>query len=586
MRIAMLVISCALVAGSPVAFSAEGTDQVSSTPTPATVLRTGQSATPTTETPASAEHRNRVELGTSTPAEPLSQPQFQPVQQPGAKHDDNDDDPQKQGVASSQIAVVRAVAPLALRPPFWDVPLGSLFSEEVGWARRAGITTGWPDGSFKPQKQVERQAAAAFFYRLAGNPNATTQPRFGDVSSSHPFYREISWLAQNGITTGWSDGTFKPRQALTREAMAAMIHRFCARYANQCSSALQRPAATLQHWDDVDSSNPFADDIAWLSDTGITQGMTPTTFAPKEPLSRVAMIAFAYRLKHNYLPGNEPLPQDPADVETPLGKPLYTRNTPSGTLLVYADHAQIGNIWLDGELFNRWRDSGAESGPYGYPTSHPFFYYNFKARAFSKGKYMFEGGPTRSLNVPWFGQPNNYYCGPTSGTMLLASRGLWQSADGRDRLSPHALATHKYMNTNYYGFTSFYDFGFVNGVNRWIGLNVYTRHHAPSPGFVRDQILRSFTHRWPVILETQERRGGPHFNGHNNSTYAHIMVADGYNMETDALYVADPGGEGHVWSHAARKFWYPSLEQFVNTWMSHDAPHTFAVGTFAPTGAN
>ncbi|WP_322785922.1 S-layer homology domain-containing protein [Rothia nasimurium] len=37
-------------------------------------------------------------------------------------------------------------------------------------------------------------------------------PRFTDVQPGNLFYEEISWLAQRGISRGWSDGTFRPQE--------------------------------------------------------------------------------------------------------------------------------------------------------------------------------------------------------------------------------------------------------------------------------------------------------------------------------------------------------------------------------------
>ena len=93
--------------------------------------------------------------------------------------------------------------------------------------KQRGITTGYSDGTFRPDASVSREAMAAFFYRFAGSPahNAGSQ-RFRDVPVSSPFYKEVSWLAARGITTGWSDGTFRPGEAIHRDAMAAFIQRY------------------------------------------------------------------------------------------------------------------------------------------------------------------------------------------------------------------------------------------------------------------------------------------------------------------------------------------------------------------------
>ena len=49
--------------------------------------------------------------------------------------------------------------------------------------------------------------------------------QFSDVGDAHPFHDEIAELADSGITTGFGDGTFRPGQALTRQAMAAFLVR-------------------------------------------------------------------------------------------------------------------------------------------------------------------------------------------------------------------------------------------------------------------------------------------------------------------------------------------------------------------------
>ncbi|WP_240333913.1 S8 family serine peptidase [Rothia sp. ZJ932] len=112
------------------------------------------------------------------------------------------------------------------RVGFTDIT-GSSFAQEIRWLSQAGISTGWSDGTYRPYQTVSRADIAAFLYRLAGSPTYTapTTPNFKDLPTTHPFYHEISWLAENGISTGWSDGTYRPDQAINRDAMAAFFYR-------------------------------------------------------------------------------------------------------------------------------------------------------------------------------------------------------------------------------------------------------------------------------------------------------------------------------------------------------------------------
>lgn len=112
-------------------------------------------------------------------------------------------------------------------PRFSDVPDGAQFKHEIEWLASVGISTGYADGTFRPVQPVARDAMAAFLYRLAGSPNFTppaTSP-FVDVSTDQQFYKEMAWLASKGISTGWPDGTFRPFDPVNRDAMAAFLYR-------------------------------------------------------------------------------------------------------------------------------------------------------------------------------------------------------------------------------------------------------------------------------------------------------------------------------------------------------------------------
>lgn len=169
-------------------------------------------------------------------------------------------------------------------------------------------------------------------------------------------------------------------------------------------------------------------------------------------------------------------------------------------------------------------------------------------------------------NVPWHGQPNNFYCGPTSGQMILEAAGKWGSANGTP-LNVWNVA--KYMHTDAYHFTSFNDRWFERGMNDWLGYRAYTTLHTPSYGAARDAVMRSYDRGLAAAVDAQERRGGPHFNGHNNGTFSHIMVVDGYNNANDHVIIADPGAKV-LWGGASQKFEYPSFNNFITTYCQHE----------------
>ncbi|MEV8139739.1 S-layer homology domain-containing protein, partial [Pseudarthrobacter oxydans] len=122
--------------------------------------------------------------------------------------------------------------------PFTDIATNHAFYKEITWLAATGISNGWtePDGTktYRPTLAVSREAMAAFMYRLAGSPAyvpSATSP-FTDIATNHAFYKEITWLAANGISNGWTepDGTktYRPTLAVSREAMAAFMYRLSA----------------------------------------------------------------------------------------------------------------------------------------------------------------------------------------------------------------------------------------------------------------------------------------------------------------------------------------------------------------------
>ena len=179
---------------------------------------------------------------------------------------------------------------------FTDVGVDHPFLAPIMWSVENGIADGYADGSFQPTSAVSRQAMAAFLYRLAGRPQHTppaTSP-FVDVPTDHGFYAEITWLAQQGISTGTAlpggGAAFEPGAVVSREAMAAFLHRYAG------SPAV---GGTAPAFADVPADHRFATPIAWLAATGISTGTAQPDgsrlYAPSAAVSRQAMAAFLQR---------------------------------------------------------------------------------------------------------------------------------------------------------------------------------------------------------------------------------------------------------------------------------------------------
>ncbi len=180
---------------------------------------------------------------------------------------------------------------------FSDVAAAHPLRANIEWLALQGITTGYSDGTFRPGQPVNRDAMAAFLYRLSGRPGFAPPAAspFVDVTTGHAFYPEISWLATRGVTTGTrlADGTvaYLPTSAVARDAMAAFLYRMAG------SPAFTPPARSP--FIDVTPAHPFYREIAWLQAAGIATGTVradgTAVFDPAAPVSREAMAAFLNR---------------------------------------------------------------------------------------------------------------------------------------------------------------------------------------------------------------------------------------------------------------------------------------------------
>lgn len=171
--------------------------------------------------------------------------------------------------------------------PFTDISTTHTFHDQVAWMADEGLTTGYADGTFQPTEPVTRAALAAFLHRAAGAPAGPfPDPGFSDVPSSHPFRNEVAWLVEEGVASGYEDDTFRPQEPVTRQAVASMLHRAVD------APAGEQPSSTS--FTDVYGDHPFGIAIQWMYDTGLSTGYPDGTFGPERTTSRQAVAAFLH----------------------------------------------------------------------------------------------------------------------------------------------------------------------------------------------------------------------------------------------------------------------------------------------------
>ena len=105
--------------------------------------------------------------------------------------------------------------------------IASPYQKAVAWAVEKGITTGFADGTFRPNDSVTRAQFVTFLWRYEGKPATSGSiAGFRDAASiSGPYQQAVAWAVEKGITTGYNDGTFRPNATCTRWAVVLFMYR-------------------------------------------------------------------------------------------------------------------------------------------------------------------------------------------------------------------------------------------------------------------------------------------------------------------------------------------------------------------------
>ncbi len=99
--------------------------------------------------------------------------------------------------------------------------------KEMDLAVYYGLMNGYPDGTFQPNRAVTREEIAVILQRiLQYESNGTKRTAsFSDVTDERWSYHEITALIDAGLFSGYPDGTFRPEQFLSRGEMAHLLRK-------------------------------------------------------------------------------------------------------------------------------------------------------------------------------------------------------------------------------------------------------------------------------------------------------------------------------------------------------------------------
>lgn len=166
----------------------------------------------------------------------------------------------------------------------------TLYKDEITYLTDKKIINGYPDGTFKPDRDLTRLQAVTMILREKGITDFTApNPNFTDMKPGNYGYEVVAKAVELGIIGGKTakDGSkyFDPAAPLTRGQMAKIL-----------VEGYKLPKTKDVYFTDVSADNGFKDYISVLATENITTGYTDGSFKPGLKLSRAHFAVFMARM--------------------------------------------------------------------------------------------------------------------------------------------------------------------------------------------------------------------------------------------------------------------------------------------------
>ncbi|MFR8644325.1 MAG: S-layer homology domain-containing protein [Monoglobus pectinilyticus] len=179
--------------------------------------------------------------------------------------------------------------------PFADVKESDWFYNDVMYVYYNGIMSGTGETTFEPNTTTNRAMFVAVVWRLENMPAPENTASFTDVEKGTWYTEAAAWAYENGIASGFGDGTFGPNEKLTREQLAVFLYKY-AQYKGYDLTI----TGNIDSFIDKDSVSPWAKDaVTWAVQNGFIAGKDGNKLDPKGFATRAEFAAIIHRFIGN-----------------------------------------------------------------------------------------------------------------------------------------------------------------------------------------------------------------------------------------------------------------------------------------------
>ncbi|MDV2886382.1 S8 family serine peptidase [Alkalihalophilus pseudofirmus] len=168
---------------------------------------------------------------------------------------------------------------------FKDVSPGFWAYPHINYLLEEGIISGYRDGTFQPNAPVRRGQAVAMLARALEWEHKPSATRFNDVDETYFASGAIEKAVEARIISGYPDGSFRPNAPITRAQMAAIL-----------GHAFQLGRSSENHYVDITERTTGYSHINRMTELKIVTGYDGRRYKPDESLSRAQFSVILSRI--------------------------------------------------------------------------------------------------------------------------------------------------------------------------------------------------------------------------------------------------------------------------------------------------
>ncbi len=178
-------------------------------------------------------------------------------------------------------------------PPFADIA-GTWAESYIRTVAERNLFQGYSDGTFRPDNRLTRAQFMMVLWNLAGRPAPSAESPFEDMRTQiDNFQKAVAWAYEKGYVNGTSAATFSPGEPLTRQAAVKIL--FAYNGSKRGPEALLTQVYDEQYEDSGRISSWAKSAMYWAVYQTILSGTSSTTLDPGGAVTRAQLAAIMTR---------------------------------------------------------------------------------------------------------------------------------------------------------------------------------------------------------------------------------------------------------------------------------------------------